>query len=93
MPSHRFVTFIFSGHYIYIETSAPRVAGDKARLISASFTASNSDQCLEFWYHMYGTNVGSLNVYYKQGNLGTPVFQSQGRSACVFSKINRQKTV
>ena len=52
----------FSGHYMYIESSAPRRAGQKARLISKSYPASNAE-CLSFWYHMYGTNIGTLNVY------------------------------
>ncbi|KAL8608892.1 hypothetical protein ACOMHN_065230 [Nucella lapillus] len=66
------------GHYIYIETSAPRRNGDKARLNSQSFQASGS-HCVEFWYHMYGSTVGALNVYLKQGTtLGTPVFSKHG---------------
>ena len=74
-----------AGHYVYIETSAPRVLGDKARLISGSFQTS-VDQCVEFWYHMYGRSTGSLNVYLKSGgNLGSPVFTKSGRvpSVCV----------
>ena len=35
--------------------------------------------CLRFWYHMFGKNVNTLNVYTKVGNtLGTPVWSHTG---------------
>ena len=40
-----------SGHYIYFESSAPRVPGDIAFLQSIPIQWSNSNQmCLQFWY-------------------------------------------
>lgn len=51
------------GYYMYIETSAPRVAGDKARLLSQVYPSSGTAKCFSFYYHMYGSDVGSLNVY------------------------------
>ena len=66
------------GHYLYIEASAPRQSGDKARLVSADYSPIGS-QCLEFWYNMYGRDTGTLNVYLKKGtNLGSPVLTKQG---------------
>ena len=50
------------GHYMYIETSAPRRPNDKARLSSTTYTKSTNDECLQFYYHMYGANIGTLNV-------------------------------
>ena len=47
---------------MYIETSYPRKQGQKARLLSPSYT-DNSDICVQFWYHMYGDGIGTLNVY------------------------------
>ena len=45
---------------MYIETSSPRVNGDKARL---RFTGSDSGAfCLKFFYHMFGKSVGTLRV-------------------------------
>jgi hypothetical protein len=49
------------GYYMYIETSSPRVANDKARLESNLITAKQL-RCLSFWYHMYGPHVNTLNV-------------------------------
>ncbi|KAM6981032.1 MAM domain-containing glycosylphosphatidylinositol anchor protein 1 [Aplochiton taeniatus] len=59
------------GYYMYIETSRPRVQGDKARLMSPLFNASSDKApkgsgrvpfCVSFYYHMKGKHIGSLNV-------------------------------
>ena len=47
---------------MYIEASAPNHMGDVARLISPLYQDSGA-VCLNFWYHMYGDGVGSLNVF------------------------------
>lgn len=47
---------------MYIESSAPRVTGDKARLVSPVYPPSGP-KCFSFYYHMYGVDTGSLNVY------------------------------
>ena len=53
------VLLFFLGHYVYIETSAPRVKGDKAWLLSQSFNSfSGHGRCMSFWYHMYGAGIG-----------------------------------
>ncbi|XP_033121815.1 MAM and LDL-receptor class A domain-containing protein 1-like [Anneissia japonica] len=54
-----------SGHYAYIEASAPRKANDTA-VVRTPIIAPSSDtgpQCLLFWYHMYGQHIETLNVY------------------------------
>ncbi|XP_046856288.1 uncharacterized protein LOC124449412 [Xenia sp. Carnegie-2017] len=72
------------GKYFFIETSQKQ--GDKAWLVSRSFF--NSRKCLTFYYHMYGNNIGSLNVYRKiygnkykfwskSGNQGNSWFKAQ----------------
>ncbi|XP_078576978.1 uncharacterized protein LOC144862408 isoform X2 [Branchiostoma floridae x Branchiostoma japonicum] len=53
-----------TGKYMYVEASGG-TAGDTARLISAPLNTENN-LCLNFNYHMYGTQVGTLNVYVKQ---------------------------
>ncbi|XP_078576545.1 uncharacterized protein LOC144862130 [Branchiostoma floridae x Branchiostoma japonicum] len=56
-----------TGKYMYVEASGG-TAGDTARLISAPLNMENNI-CLNFNYHMYGTQVGTLNVYAKhRGN-------------------------
>ena len=52
---------------MYIETSSPRKQGDTACLFSPLHVLQgNSDwhSCiLEFWYHMYGEDNATFNVY------------------------------
>ena len=52
---------------MYTESSAPRKAGDTARLIGPSQKATTG-KCLKFYYHMYGSNMGRLNIYMKRHN-------------------------
>ena len=52
------------GHFLFLETSAPRKANDTARVVSPVFAATTSGECqFRFWYHMYGYDVAFLNVY------------------------------
>jgi len=78
-----------SGYYMFIETSSPRVAGDAAYFESPciDLTATSSAD-LTFWYHMYGSSVGALNVqlsddcttwtnvWSRSGNQGNSWFQA-----------------
>lgn len=64
--------------YIYIETSAPRRLNDKAKLFSANIVTT-STKCLRFWYHMYGSQINTLNVYlYNSTTLGIPIWSHFG---------------
>ena len=51
------------GYYMFIESSAPRVPGDKARLYSEVFKPTRDTKCFNFYYNMNGADVGTLNVY------------------------------
>lgn len=67
-----------TGYYVFIETSAPRKPNDTARLESATIPATQQ-KCLQFWYHMYGPHVDTLNVYTKINNQsGAPVWTRNG---------------
>ncbi len=63
-PSVDVTTATKSGYYMYIEASGQKV-GEKARLVTPveSVSGFNNKQCLYFYYHAYGKDVGSLNVY------------------------------
>ncbi|XP_033117835.1 MAM and LDL-receptor class A domain-containing protein 1-like, partial [Anneissia japonica] len=63
------------GFYIYIETSFPRKYNQTARIWTPSYPATNGT-CVEWFYHMYGTTVNTLNVYIvnTNGTVGTPVW-------------------
>ena len=48
-----------NGHFIYIETSYPRRRGQKALLL---VKLEGKSLCMHFWYHMYGSGIGSLKI-------------------------------
>jgi len=56
-------TIFFSGEYIYTEASARR-PGDKARLMS-DWISAKIPLCLQFWYHMWGKDIGTLRILVK----------------------------
>lgn len=72
-------THTAAGFYIYIETSSPRVSGEKARLES-DIAPPTPETCLEFWYHMYGDDIDALNVYAAVDGtgLGIPIWSRVG---------------
>ena len=54
------------GHYMYIEVSSPIKTGQKARVLSEDFPSTRR-RCVNFWFHMFGATVGTLNLYVKTG--------------------------
>ena len=58
---------------MYIDSWRPRKTGDKARL-QIRIAENGSLACLKFWYHMYGSGMGSLTVF--SGN--AMVFKASG---------------
>ncbi|KAJ8396085.1 hypothetical protein AAFF_G00021580 [Aldrovandia affinis] len=49
-----------SGNYIYMPQYSEE--GGVARLVSPAVTGPGSDLCVSFWYHMFGSHVGTLRV-------------------------------
>ena len=62
IPWKMFSKIFFTGSYIYIEASTPRVKGDKAAIKAGPFEA-NQNYCFTFYYHMFGAHIGQLSVY------------------------------
>uniref|UniRef100_A0A3Q3WVL5 MAM domain-containing protein n=1 Tax=Mola mola TaxID=94237 RepID=A0A3Q3WVL5_MOLML len=54
------------GYFMYIEASLMR-PGHKARLLTSDLRGSSSQQCLTFYYHMYGSGTGILSVLLRAG--------------------------
>lgn len=53
--------------------------GDKARIIKSYSKTPSTGNCLTFWYMMYGSSLGTLNVYQKVGNnLGSAIWSISG---------------
>mgnify|MGYP000099682173 CR=1 FL=1 len=61
---------------MYIETSSPRLYGDRARLqLLPPNSATGKLSCLKFYYHMYGATINQLNVF----NGNSIVFTKSGQ--------------
>jgi hypothetical protein len=69
--------YLLTGYYMYIETSAPRRPGQKARVLSPTFPPTTG-RCMTFFYHMYG-QVGTLNIrLFSQGTLRPAIWTRSG---------------
>ncbi|XP_054764481.2 MAM and LDL-receptor class A domain-containing protein 1-like [Lytechinus pictus] len=78
------------GFYVHISSSGQRPES-KARLISPLVNPQTSSSCLEFWYHMYGSHIGQLNVYLKNhdGTLpNKPVWSLSGNQGNVWHRAS-----
>lgn len=62
---------------MYIDSSIAQ-SGKKARLLTPQMPKVSA-KCLKFWYHMYGSTVGTLAVYKKTGSLvGIRIWRRSG---------------
>ncbi|PFX15365.1 G-protein coupled receptor GRL101 [Stylophora pistillata] len=75
-PSYDHTTLSKDGSYIYIEAS-PQMPGDAAKLLS-DWMEPNEKVCIQFWYHMYGSDIGHLSIYLKTNLSETIVWTLSG---------------
>ena len=82
-----------AGKYVFLETSVPGVAGDSDTLYSEPILLSASQNLLElsYWYHFFGSTIGSMDVMVLDANgtmhqLGSIVGQQQTTSASPWLK-------
>lgn len=62
-PSVDHTTGTTTGNYLYIESSNPNNPSKVARINTPTFDFTNSKlPQLEFWYHMYGATMGTLQI-------------------------------
>ena len=69
---------------MYTEASSPRSRGDNAKL-QLAVPNTKSTCCLVFYYHMYGSNMGTLNVF--SGN--NKIFSKSGNQGNYWKKVVR----
>lgn len=63
---------------MYTEVNNQR-NGAKARIMKSYAATTANGRCLQFYYMMYGRDLGTLNVYQKVGSvLGSPIFTKRG---------------
>ena len=67
------------GVYLYLEASPPAQTGQNAILESSLFFPTpTTGLCMHFWYHMYGREMGTLNVHLNVSNKLTLVWSRSG---------------
>ncbi|KAK2172569.1 hypothetical protein NP493_941g00005 [Ridgeia piscesae] len=72
------------GHYMYVEATRTQ-RNPKALLTSPHFRGMD-DQCVEFFYHMYGRHIGTLNVFsYVDDAELSPLWRAYGNQGNVWS--------
>ncbi|XP_039999701.1 MAM and LDL-receptor class A domain-containing protein 1 [Xiphias gladius] len=69
-PSVDHTTNSTQGCYLYVDTLVGD-RGDTSLLISDVFQPATGGHCLTFWYHMYGSHVGTLRVYINDRKMQT----------------------
>ncbi|CAF0741650.1 unnamed protein product, partial [Brachionus calyciflorus] len=74
-----------TGSYLFIETNPPFQQGNKAILESSLFLPTPSyGLCFDFWYHMYGIGMGTLNIYSNSTNSSTLLWSQSGNKGNVW---------
>ena len=69
-PPFDHTTWDNTGHYMYIDSSSTVEQGEKAELVSKTFVpgyGTDNDCEIIFYYHMYGPNVGTLELLMRYG--------------------------
>jgi hypothetical protein len=90
-PTRDHTTGTSQGQYAFIKAS-DQINGDKARLLSPVLKLrSQSVSCeMRLYYHMYGKNIGSLNVYLRSGVGGNEqvLIKKQGEVGNYWERID-----
>ncbi|XP_030849919.1 MAM and LDL-receptor class A domain-containing protein 1-like [Strongylocentrotus purpuratus] len=86
-PSNDVTYGTSSGHYVYA-SAVERLPGDQARLQSKEilYDADHPQLCASFYYHMFGSEMGTLNVLIKEmGTLNVLIKEVRGHSIIICS--------
>ncbi|XP_060761381.1 MAM and LDL-receptor class A domain-containing protein 1-like [Neoarius graeffei] len=75
-----------TGYYLYIEGDSA-AHGDTARLLSEE-CSDVQPQCLQFWYHMYGSSwTMGLSVYLLHGNVAQEVWRKREDQGNIWHQV------
>ncbi|XP_036605779.1 apical endosomal glycoprotein [Trichosurus vulpecula] len=50
------------GHFMYLDPTMPPARGKGSRLLTALQVSPAHNECLSFWYHLYGPQIGTLRL-------------------------------
>lgn len=56
------ISFLANGFYVYTESLRDSAYNDESFLLSDLIVPS-TNQCLSFWYHMYGEHINTLTLF------------------------------
>uniref|UniRef100_A0A665VDJ8 Neuropilin n=1 Tax=Echeneis naucrates TaxID=173247 RepID=A0A665VDJ8_ECHNA len=60
-----------SGNFIYTLATGPQET-EVARLVSPVVSSPGSDLCVSFWYHMFGSHIGTLHIKQRKQTVDGP---------------------
>uniref|UniRef100_A0A671YTJ2 Neuropilin n=1 Tax=Sparus aurata TaxID=8175 RepID=A0A671YTJ2_SPAAU len=60
-----------SGNFIYTLATGPQES-EVARLVSPVVSSPDSDLCVSFWYHMFGSHIGTLHIKQRKQTVDGP---------------------
>ena len=63
---------------MFTESSWPRRPNHNAILHTPKMNSDGQKRCMDFYYHMYGTGIGSLVVVVEYGGMKYEVFKKRG---------------
>ncbi|VDI60591.1 Hypothetical predicted protein [Mytilus galloprovincialis] len=93
-PDNDHTTGLGNGHYIYLNGRGSDIKeGMQSNLTSATIR-HGVDVCFTFWYHMFGKDIGRLNVYTKSKKITRRQWSQYGnqRNAWKFANFTISKT-
>lgn len=77
-PTYRCLCDALSGYYVYTEVSNRTGFYADAHLISPFFRQAGKTCKFKFWYHMWGPNIGYLQIYYRRNSRDKRMFSIFG---------------
>ncbi|XP_066271846.1 fibropellin-1-like [Branchiostoma lanceolatum] len=74
-----------NGHYMYARASLNR---NKVARVESPVIQPTAGSCLQFFYHMYGSSVGTLSVFVRPSGqpLGNPIWNKTGDQGDLWQK-------
>jgi len=80
------LTYFVSGYYVYTEVTNRTAIFADAHLVSPFFRQAGKTCKFQFWYHMWGRNIGYLQVYYRRNSRDKRLFNIFGNRGNQWNK-------
>ena len=80
------LSYSVSGYYVYTEVTNRTAIFADAHLVSPFFRQAGKTCKFQFWYHMWGPNIGYLQVYYRRNSRDKRLFNIFGNQGNQWNK-------